>query len=76
MYISIETQKEQIFLEATGCKLEPIRPRQEGEPETVKTRVLIVLCEDGGVRNQYHLEKGDWVYLMNDGGKTINKFSI
>ncbi len=79
MYIAIETKTEQFLLEAGGCKLEPVRPRQDTEPKTVKTRVLIVYCDDGrsdGVRNQYYLEPGDYVYLMNDTGKTINTFKI
>ncbi len=76
MYITIETKTEQFFLEAQGCKLEPMIPPQEGEPMSVKTKMLIIYCEDSAVRDHYALESGDWVYIMNDAGKTINKFSI
>ncbi|KKM24403.1 hypothetical protein LCGC14_1605460 [marine sediment metagenome] len=75
MYITIETKTEQWFVEATGCSLGPVTPRQNSEPESPKTKLLIVHALDGD-RVCYELEPGDWVFVMNDSGRTVNKFEI
>ena len=76
MYITIETKTEQFYFETSGCSLQPMIPSQVGEPETVKTRTLIVYDVDGGVLNRLDLEPGDHVYIMNNAGKTINTIRI
>lgn len=75
MYVAIETQKEKFFVEASSCSLHPIVPAQAGEPKNVKTKTLQVDCVDGESVN-YDLEPENEVYVMNNSGKTINRFRI
>lgn len=77
MYITIETKTEQFFLEASGCNLGPIlvTSTRESESKQIKTKLLVVHSIDGD-RVCYELEPGDWVFVMNDYGKTVNKFGI
>ncbi len=74
MYISIETKTGVFFVEGYYYRLYTIVP-QAGEPETVKTKELLIDCNNGRELH-FALEFGDWVYIMNDSGKTINKLRI
>ncbi len=76
MFVTIETQTEQFLLNTNGCKLLQITPPQDGESPSIKTKTLLILDDDGGVRNSYNLEPGDFVFIMNDAGHTIHKYSI
>lgn len=75
MYIQVDTQTETYFFEAYSYRNVPVPPPQAGDPPAPNNRVVQISCTNGETTN-CGLVTGDWVYVMNDTGKTINKFRI